>query len=72
MSDELDIASDYIDEFISKSLSDHKKRQLKFSLKLCKDCGEDIPKERAKIMNVNRCVYCQEYYEKSRKHHKLE
>lgn len=72
MSDELDIATEYTDAFITKSLSNHKKRQLKYSLRVCKDCGDEIPKERAKIMNVNRCVYCQDYYEKTRKNYLLE
>lgn len=30
----------------------------------CKDCGEEIEKERRAIKGVKRCIFCQERYER--------
>lgn len=65
MADEADVASDYIENEVSRALSNLRQNNVakKLGSKICNECGEKIPDARRKL-GFQLCVSCAEESER--------
>lgn len=70
MADEGDLSSDIEEQYNARALRQHAGRQKERPEydddggKICIDCSDVIPAERAKLDFVVRCIYCQDEEDK--------
>lgn len=65
MADIIDLANDLIDHEVSRALGKIRESspQDQISIKICEDCGDDIPEPR-QALKLKRCKSCAEDFER--------